>query len=64
MLAEGVTVLDPATTWVHAGVDLAEDVTLAPGTSLEGATSISSGATVIGPDTTLIDVEVGRECAP
>ncbi|MFZ0530965.1 MAG: bifunctional UDP-N-acetylglucosamine diphosphorylase/glucosamine-1-phosphate N-acetyltransferase GlmU [Propionicimonas sp.] len=58
-MAEGVTVVDPASTWVHAGVDLAEDVTLLPGTSLEGATSVSRGAT-IGPDTTLIDVEVGE----
>ncbi len=53
----GVTVVDPATTWVHASVDLAPDVTLLPGTSLEGATSVKTGA-VIGPDTTLIDVEV------
>ncbi len=58
-MAEGVTVVDPATTWVEAGVDLAEDVTLKPGTSLEGATSVSRGAT-IGPDTTLIDCEVGE----
>ncbi|MGC3994268.1 MAG: bifunctional UDP-N-acetylglucosamine diphosphorylase/glucosamine-1-phosphate N-acetyltransferase GlmU [Propionicimonas sp.] len=58
-MTEGVTVLDPATTWVHAGVDLAEDVTLLPNTSLEGATSVARGAT-IGPDTTLIDVEVGE----
>ncbi len=58
-MAAGVTVIDPATTWVHAGVDLAEDVTLMPGTYLEGATSVASGA-VIGPDTTLIDVEVGE----
>ena len=36
----GVTVIDPATTWVHASVDLAPDVTLLPGTSLEGATSV------------------------
>ncbi|MFT3876982.1 MAG: bifunctional UDP-N-acetylglucosamine diphosphorylase/glucosamine-1-phosphate N-acetyltransferase GlmU [Propioniciclava sp.] len=56
---EGVTVIDPDTTWLHASVDLAPDVTLLPGTSLEGATSVSSGA-VIGPDTTLIDVEVGE----
>lgn len=56
-MAEGVTVLDPATTWVHDSVDLAPDVTLLPGTSLEGATSVATGA-VIGPDTTLIDVEV------
>ncbi|MBK8459004.1 MAG: bifunctional UDP-N-acetylglucosamine diphosphorylase/glucosamine-1-phosphate N-acetyltransferase GlmU [Micropruina sp.] len=55
----GVTILDPETTWIHDGVDLAEDVTLLPGTSLEGATSVARGAT-IGPDTTLIDVEVGE----
>lgn len=58
-MADGVTVLDPASTWVHAGVDLAEDVTLLPGTSLEGATSVARGAT-IGPETTLVDVEVGE----
>ena len=55
----GVTVLDPASTWVHASVDLAPDVTLLPGTSLEGATSVATGAT-IGPDVTLVDVEVGE----
>lgn len=58
-MREGVTVVDPATTWVHASVDLAPDVILLPGTSLEGATSVASGAR-IGPDTTLIDVEVGE----
>lgn len=54
----GVTILDPATTWIHDGVELAEDVTVLPGTFLEGATTIASGA-VIGPETTLIDTEVG-----
>jgi bifunctional UDP-N-acetylglucosamine pyrophosphorylase/glucosamine-1-phosphate N-acetyltransferase len=51
-MSEGVTVVDPATTWVHASVDLAPDVILLPGTSLEGATSVAAGA--------LIDVEVGE----
>jgi bifunctional UDP-N-acetylglucosamine pyrophosphorylase/glucosamine-1-phosphate N-acetyltransferase len=58
-MREGVTIIDPATTWVHASVDLAPDSTLLPNTSLEGATSVGAGAT-IGPDTTLIDVEVGE----
>ncbi len=58
-MREGVTVVDPSSTWVHASVDLAPDVVLLPGTSLEGATSIGAGAR-IGPDTTLIDVEVGE----
>jgi len=53
----GVTVVDPATTWVDVDVDLAQDVTLLPGTQLLGATSVATGAT-IGPDTTLQDVEV------
>lgn len=56
----GVTVVDPATTWVQPDVDLGTDVTLLPGTSLEGATSVAAGA-VIGPDTTLVDVEVGED---
>ena len=56
----GVTIVDPDTTWVHDTVDLAPDVTLLPGTHLEGATSVASGAT-IGPDTTLVDVEVHED---
>jgi bifunctional UDP-N-acetylglucosamine pyrophosphorylase/glucosamine-1-phosphate N-acetyltransferase len=58
-MRSGVTIVDPASTWVQASVDLAPDVTLLPGTSLEGATSVAAGAT-IGPDTTLADVEVGE----
>lgn len=57
-MREGVTVVDPATTWVDVDVELAPDVTLLPGTQLHGATTVASGAT-IGPDTTLTDVEVG-----
>ncbi|QDP98984.1 bifunctional UDP-N-acetylglucosamine diphosphorylase/glucosamine-1-phosphate N-acetyltransferase GlmU [Microlunatus elymi] len=59
MLA-GVTIVDPQTTWIQADVDLAPDVTLLPGTSLEGTTVVGSGS-VIGPDTTLRDVEVGED---
>ena len=58
-MLEGVTVVDPASTWVHSSVDLGPDVILLPGTSLEGATSVAAGAR-IGPETTLIDVEVGE----
>jgi bifunctional UDP-N-acetylglucosamine pyrophosphorylase/glucosamine-1-phosphate N-acetyltransferase len=54
----GVTVLDPSTTWVDVGVELAPDVTLLPGTQLLGATRVAGGATV-GPDTTLADCEIG-----
>jgi bifunctional UDP-N-acetylglucosamine pyrophosphorylase / glucosamine-1-phosphate N-acetyltransferase len=54
----GVTVQDPATTWIDVDVELAPDVTILPNTQLKGATVVATGAT-IGPDTTLTDVEVG-----
>ena len=57
-MREGVTVVDPATTWVDVDVRLAPDVTLLPGTQLLGATVIAEDA-VIGPDTTLQQCEVG-----
>ncbi len=54
----GVTVQDPASTWVDADVVLARDVTLLAGTDLHGATRIDDGA-VIGPHSTLTDTTVG-----
>ena len=48
----GVTVSDPATTWVHADVTVGPDSLLLPGTSLEAGTTVGSGCR-IGPDTTL-----------
>ncbi len=57
-MREGVTVMDPATTWIDADVVLAGDVTLLPGVQLLGATVVAEDA-VIGPDTTLKDCEIG-----
>ncbi len=57
-MRNGVTVVDPATTWVDACVTLAPDVTLLPGTDLRGRTTVAEGAT-IGPQTTLVDTSVG-----
>ncbi|MBW1639495.1 bifunctional UDP-N-acetylglucosamine diphosphorylase/glucosamine-1-phosphate N-acetyltransferase GlmU [Microbacterium resistens] len=56
---EGVTILDPATTWIDDEVTLAPDVTILPNTQLLRATVVAEGAT-IGPDTTLTDCEVGE----
>lgn len=53
----GVTVLDPATTWIHTDVQVGPDTVLLPGTSLEAGTIIGSGCT-IGPETTLSDCRV------
>ena len=55
----GVTVVDPATTWIDSTVTLDEDVRLLPGTQLHGRTSVGRDA-VVGPDTTLTDVQVGE----
>ena len=59
-MSEGVTIVDPDTTWIDSAVVLAPDVTLHPGTQLLGATVVESGAS-IGPDTTLRNVEVGAD---
>ena len=58
-MREGVSMLDPASTWIDVDVDLARDVTILPQTSLLGPTSVSAGAR-IGPGTTLTSCEVGE----
>jgi bifunctional UDP-N-acetylglucosamine pyrophosphorylase/glucosamine-1-phosphate N-acetyltransferase len=57
MLA-GVTVADPASTWIDAGVEIAADARIEPGTTLRGETAIGAGA-VVGPLSTLVDSTVG-----
>ena len=57
-MREGVTIEDPATTFIEAGVTLGRDVTIHPNTQLKGATTIGEGAE-IGPDTTLENMTVG-----
>ena len=58
MLA-GVTVVDPASTWIEAGVQIGTDVRIEPGSSLRGRTEVGSGS-VIGPLTTLTDSRLGE----
>ncbi len=57
-MQDGVSVMDPATTWIEADVVIEPDVTILPGTQLLGATIIREDA-VVGPDTTLKDCEIG-----
>jgi len=54
----GVSILDPASTWIDVSVSLGEDVTLLPGTHLKGKTTIETGATV-GPEVILVNSQVG-----
>lgn len=55
----GVTIQDPASTWIDLKAKLAPDVTVLPGTQILGATVVETGA-IIGPDTTLRDCEIGE----
>ena len=57
-MQDGVTVMDPETTWIDTDVVLAPDVTILPGVQLLGTTTVAEDA-VVGPDSTLKDVEVG-----
>jgi bifunctional UDP-N-acetylglucosamine pyrophosphorylase / glucosamine-1-phosphate N-acetyltransferase len=56
-MLQGVTMLDPERTYLDATVTLAKDVTLFPGTVLQGRTVVEEGAE-IGPDTRLVDCVV------
>jgi bifunctional UDP-N-acetylglucosamine pyrophosphorylase/glucosamine-1-phosphate N-acetyltransferase len=55
----GVTVVDPAATWVDVDVRVGADARLEPGTSLRGDTEVGAGA-VVGPHTTALDSHIGE----
>jgi bifunctional UDP-N-acetylglucosamine pyrophosphorylase / glucosamine-1-phosphate N-acetyltransferase len=57
-MRRGVTMLDPEHTYVDASVELGTDVTLFPGTILQGRCVIGEHAE-IGPNTRLVDCVVG-----
>ncbi|ATE52427.1 MULTISPECIES: bifunctional UDP-N-acetylglucosamine diphosphorylase/glucosamine-1-phosphate N-acetyltransferase GlmU [Actinosynnema] len=57
-MREGVTVVDPDTTWLDADVELGRDALVEPGVQLRAGTTVGEGA-VVGPDTTLSACAVG-----
>jgi bifunctional UDP-N-acetylglucosamine pyrophosphorylase/glucosamine-1-phosphate N-acetyltransferase len=58
LMLSGVTVVDPAATYVDAGVTVGRDTTIWPGTLLLGATRVGAGC-AIGPHATISDSAVG-----
>ena len=58
-LAQGVTMVDPATTYIDTTVELANDVTIFPGAILQGRTIVGEGVE-IGPGCRLVDCTVGE----
>ena len=57
----GVTLLDPATTYIDDTVTLGRDTILHPSTHLRGATSVGDGCE-IGPNTFVEDTTLGQNC--
>jgi bifunctional UDP-N-acetylglucosamine pyrophosphorylase/glucosamine-1-phosphate N-acetyltransferase len=58
-LEAGVTVVDPATTWIEPEVEIEPDTVIHPFTVLRGRTVVRRGAEV-GPHAVLVDAEVGE----
>ena len=58
----GVTIHDPSSTWIDVTVQLGQDVTLKPGTYLNGMTIVGAGST-IGPEVVLVDTVVGENAS-
>lgn len=57
-MLSGVTVIDPATTWLDVTVTFEQDAVVHPGTQLHGSTHLGEGAEV-GPNCRLTDTRVG-----
>lgn len=59
-MRNGVTIFDPATTWVDVTVTIGQDAEILPNTQLLGATHIGEGAKV-GPNCVLEDTTIGPD---
>jgi len=61
LMLAGVTLIDPATTYVEAQVRVGRDTIIHPNTHLQGDTVVGEGC-VLGPDTIVRDTRIGNEC--
>jgi bifunctional UDP-N-acetylglucosamine pyrophosphorylase / glucosamine-1-phosphate N-acetyltransferase len=59
-MRNGVTIVDPLSTWIDVEATLEADAVLHPGTQLHGRTHVDGGAEV-GPNSTLTDTSVGAD---
>jgi bifunctional UDP-N-acetylglucosamine pyrophosphorylase / glucosamine-1-phosphate N-acetyltransferase len=55
----GVTIVDPATTYLEPGLTIGADTVLLPGTTIGGATRIGAGSR-IGPRSRIADAAIGE----
>ena len=60
-LVAGVTIVDPATAYIDAGVTIGADTVIEPNTQLRGRTSVGSECR-LGPNTVVRDSKLGDRC--
>lgn len=60
-MLNGVSMTDPASTYIDAGVRIGKDTTVMPNTYLHGNTEIGE-ENVIGPNTIIRDSKIGNRC--
>ena len=60
-MLNGVSMMDPASTYIEVGVQIGRDTTVLPNTYIHGKTEIGSG-NVIGPNTIIRDTKIGNGC--
>ncbi len=60
-MLNGVTMIDPVSTYIEAGVSIGRDTVIMPNTYLHGRTEIGEG-NVIGPNTIIHDSKIGNHC--
>lgn len=60
-MLNGVTLIDPASTYIEVGVEIGRDTVVWPNTYLHGGTAIGE-ANVIGPNTLIRDSKIGNRC--
>jgi bifunctional UDP-N-acetylglucosamine pyrophosphorylase/glucosamine-1-phosphate N-acetyltransferase len=61
LMEAGVTLIDPASTYIEPGVVIGQDTVIWPNTYLKGSTVIGAGC-VLGPDTIIEDSQIGDNC--
>ncbi|MBT3314817.1 MAG: bifunctional UDP-N-acetylglucosamine diphosphorylase/glucosamine-1-phosphate N-acetyltransferase GlmU [Anaerolineae bacterium] len=60
-MLKGITLIDPASTYIGMDVEIGQDTVIQPNTFLRGETKIGEGCE-IGPNTIIIDCEIGDRC--
>lgn len=60
-MLNGVTMIDPASTYIEASVKIGKDTVIMPNTYLHGKTEIGEG-NVIGPNSIIRDTKIGNFC--